>query len=76
VETVEIMHRICVNAEASIFYGYYFNEIRLVSPSPDIAESLAVAAVSATLSSDIGAIFVLTTSGTTARVKILHSFLS
>jgi len=68
IQTVEMMNRICLNAEAAMFYGNYFNEIRAVTKVENVGESLACAAVNAALSSDIGAIFVLTTSGTTTRL--------
>jgi len=65
---VEMMARICLNAEAAMFYGSFFNEIRQVTIPENVGESLASAAVNATLGSDIGAIFVLTTTGSTARL--------
>jgi len=68
INAVEMMARICLNAEAAMFYGSYFNEIRQVTVQESVGESLACAAVNATLGSDIGAIFVLTTTGSTARL--------
>ena len=70
VQTVEMMHKICLNAESAMFYGSFFNELRMVSHPESPGEALACAAVNAALESDIGAIFVLTTTGTTARVRI------
>lgn len=68
IETVEMMHNICLEAESAINYNSVYNEIRIMTQLSNIAESLACAAATAALESDVGAIIVLTTTGTTARL--------
>ena len=68
-ETVDMMHKLCREAEASIFYAPLFNEIRAVVPKPtDVVETLASSAVNASLEHDAAAIIVLTTTGNSARL--------
>jgi pyruvate kinase len=67
VESVAMMHRICREAESSIFYKELFSSLRTNTPKPlSIEEATASSAVNAAFESDIRAIVVLTTSGSSA----------
>lgn len=69
VETVEIMSKICKEAENSIAYFQLFEEMRMLTFRDTIvAETIACSAVNASLEKYIKAIIVLTTSGETARL--------
>ena len=69
VETVEMMHKLCREAESIIFYPPLFNELRAVTPKPiGGTEAIASSAVNACLEHDCSAIIVLTTTGNTARL--------
>lgn len=68
-EAVAMMHETCLVAERGIAYKPLFNEIRSLAPRPtDTAETVAIAAVSASFEQEAKAIIVLSTSGTTARL--------
>ncbi|KAK2810671.1 hypothetical protein FQN50_002711 [Emmonsiellopsis sp. PD_5] len=68
-EAVNMMHETCLLAEVAIPYVSVFDELRNLAPRPaDTVESIAMAAVSASLELNAGAILVLTTSGHTARL--------
>ncbi|PNS21965.1 Pyruvate kinase isoform A [Sphaceloma murrayae] len=68
-EAVTLMHETCLLAEVAIPYVNAFDELRSVAPRPvPTTETCAMAAVSASLEQNAGAILVLTTSGTTARL--------
>lgn len=68
-ESVDMMAKICTNAESAIFYGSHFNEIMKIVQTPENStELLACAAVNAAIGNDISAIIVLTTTGSTARL--------
>ncbi|KAK2767616.1 Pyruvate kinase [Arachnomyces sp. PD_36] len=68
-EAVTMMHETCLLAEVAIPYVSVFDELRNLAPRPaDTVESIAMAAVSASLELNAGAILVLTTSGHTARL--------
>ncbi|KAF4549693.1 Pyruvate kinase [Elsinoe fawcettii] len=68
-EAVTLMHETCLLAEVAIPYVNAFDELRSLAPRPvPTTESCAMAAVSASLEQNAGAILVLTTSGTTARL--------
>jgi pyruvate kinase len=69
VEAVDMMHRLCREAESIIFYLPLFNELRAITPKPTSAtEAIASSAVNASLEQDAAAIIVLTTTGNTARL--------
>jgi len=69
VETVKMMHNICLEAEATINYGPYFNELRSIIPKPlTTPETVASSAVNAAIEQCAAAIIVLSTSGDTARL--------
>ncbi|KAK2749905.1 Pyruvate kinase [Myotisia sp. PD_48] len=68
-EAVSMMHETCLLAEVAVPYVSVFDELRNLAPRPaDTVESIAMAAVSASLELNAGAILVLTTSGLTARL--------
>ncbi|KAI9885448.1 MAG: hypothetical protein M1823_002754 [Watsoniomyces obsoletus] len=68
-EAVSMMHETCLLAEIAIPYVSTFDELRSLAPRPvGTPESCAMAAVSASLEQNAGAILVLTTSGSTARL--------
>ncbi|XP_077996598.1 pyruvate kinase PKM-like isoform X1 [Glandiceps talaboti] len=66
-ESVQIMHKICHEAEAAVFHRQVFEELRRHTPFPcDAALSTAMAAVSASFSCQAGAIVCLTKTGKSA----------
>jgi len=68
-EAVTVMHECCLLAEVAIPYISLFNELRMATTRPvSNSETCAMAAVSASLEQNAGAILVLTTSGNTARL--------
>lgn len=68
-EAVAMMHETCLLAEVAIPNFSVFDELRNLCPRPaDTVESICMAAVSASLELNAGAILVLTTSGHTARL--------
>ncbi|KAG0259625.1 Pyruvate kinase [Mortierella polycephala] len=68
-EAVKTMHETCILAESAICYPPLFNELRDLTPKPtSTTETVASSAVSAAHEQAAGAIIVLTTSGTTARL--------
>ncbi|KAF2088716.1 pyruvate kinase [Saccharata proteae CBS 121410] len=68
-ESVKMMHETCLLAEVAIPYVTAFDELRKLAPIPvPTTESCAMAAVSASLEQNAGAILVLSTSGHTARL--------
>jgi len=68
-ETVQMMHRICLEAESAVFYSTYFNHLRSITPKPlGVEEAIASSAVNAAFESNTSAILLLTTTGTSARL--------
>jgi len=68
-EAVRMMAETAFLAESAICYPPLFDQMRQLTPRPtDTAETLALAAVSASIEQDAGAIIVLSTSGATARL--------
>jgi len=68
-ESVNMMHETCLLAEIAIPYINAFDELRQLASRPvATTENCAMAAVSASLEQNAGAILVLTTSGNTARL--------
>lgn len=68
-EAVSMMHETCLLAEVAIPYVTAFDELRrLMLPPVPTPETCAMAAVSASLEQNAGAILVLTTSGSSARL--------
>jgi pyruvate kinase len=69
IEAVTMMHSTCLLAEIAIPYVSAFDELRRLAEVPvPTTETCAMAAVSASLEQNAGAIIVLTTSGKTARL--------
>ncbi|KAK3719491.1 Pyruvate kinase [Vermiconidia calcicola] len=68
-EAVSMMHETCLLAEVAIPYVNAFDELKSLAPRPvPTTETCAMSAVSASLEQNAGAILVLTTSGTSARL--------
>jgi len=68
VESVLMMHRICLEAESATYYHDFMSTLRQADPRPlSVEESAACAAVNVAIQSNVKAIIVLTTSGNTAR---------
>ncbi|POW05084.1 hypothetical protein PSTT_09928 [Puccinia striiformis] len=66
---VAMMAETCFLAESSICYPPLFNELRMLQPKPtSTTETVAMAAVAAALEQNAGAIIVMSTSGSTARL--------
>ena len=69
VEAVKMMAETAYLAEQSISYTPLFNEMRSLTSIPtDTNETIAMAAVAASLEQQAGAILLMSTSGTTARL--------
>ncbi|ODQ67474.1 pyruvate kinase [Nadsonia fulvescens var. elongata DSM 6958] len=69
VESVSVMVQAALVAEKTITYQTLFNELRsLVSRPTETVETIAISTVSAAFEQQAGAILVLSTSGTTARL--------
>lgn len=68
-ETVQMMHRICLEAESAIPYASMYEDLcNLMNPLEDVCEIVAMAAVSASFQKSVSAIIVLTSTGATARL--------
>ncbi|KAL9602430.1 MAG: hypothetical protein Q9219_001854 [cf. Caloplaca sp. 3 TL-2023] len=68
-ESVQMMHEACSIAEAAIPYISLFNDLREVVEKPiSQVEATATSAVSSSMELNAGAILVLTTSGSSARM--------
>ncbi|KAK9900024.1 pyruvate kinase [Cystobasidium minutum MCA 4210] len=69
IKAVEMMAETCYLAESTICYPPLYNELRMLTPRPTYTtETVAMAAVSASLEQNAGAILVMSTSGNTARL--------
>ncbi|KAI9216339.1 pyruvate kinase [Blastocladiella britannica] len=69
IEAVEMMHSVCAEAESVICHPPTFLELRTLSRKPwSNTETVAASAVMGAQEQDISAIFVLTTSGDSARL--------
>ena len=65
VQTVDMMHKIAREAEASVYHKQLFEELRLLTPRPtDVTHTTALAAVEASVNCLAAAIIVITTTGT------------
>ncbi|BEI88990.1 uncharacterized protein CcaverHIS019_0203520 [Cutaneotrichosporon cavernicola] len=68
-EAVRMMAETAYVAESAISYAPLFDQLRALTPRPtETAETLALAAVAASMEQDAGAIIVLSTSGVSARL--------
>lgn len=68
-ETVNMMHMLCREAEAIIFNPPLFDELRAITPKPTgTTEAIASSAVNACMEENASAIIVLTTTGNSARL--------
>ncbi|UYV83898.1 PKM, partial [Cordylochernes scorpioides] len=68
-QTVRMMHAICVEAESAIFHRHVFTELYMKTPVPtDSTHSVAIAAVNASMKLLAAAIIVITTTGRTAHL--------
>lgn len=66
---VEMMAETCYLAESAICYPPLFNELRTLTQRPTATtETVAMAAVAASLEQNAGAILVMSTSGNSARL--------
>lgn len=64
-----MMAETCLLAEAAICYPPLYDELRATTPRPtQTTETVAIAAAAAASEQNAGAIIVLSTSGTTARL--------
>ena len=62
--TVQMMHKICCEAEAAMFHRVVFDELRLLTPKPtETGITTAIASVDAAFSQNSAAIVCLTTTG-------------
>uniref|UniRef100_A0A0N4ZYP0 Pyruvate kinase n=1 Tax=Parastrongyloides trichosuri TaxID=131310 RepID=A0A0N4ZYP0_PARTI len=69
IETIKIMHYICKEAEGAIYHSKFFEEIlKRVKKPTSSAETIAIAAVSASKSCLASAIVLCTTTGNTAAL--------
>ncbi|KAG8177643.1 hypothetical protein JTE90_026721 [Oedothorax gibbosus] len=67
-QAVNMMHAICVEAEAAIFQRHVFIELSMKTPVPtDSTHTVAIAAVNASMKCLASAIVVITTTGRTAH---------
>ena len=68
IETVDMMSKICTDAESAINYDVLFNTVKDSSPDCGPDESVACAAVKCATEQNAKAIITMTTSGRTARL--------
>lgn len=69
IKSVEVMHKICCEAEAAMYHRQFFNEIRqLVETPASIPETVAIAAVDASFKQNCAAIICMTHTGETAHL--------
>ena len=69
VKSVEVMHRICREAEAALYTDSVFVDLSNKTPEPaDEVEAISLAAVNSSLTSEATAILVITATGKTAHL--------
>lgn len=68
-QTLQMMHSICREAEAAVYHVKYFEEMCRLTPKPmDAAQAVAIAATSAAVSCHATAIVLTTTTGRTGAL--------
>lgn len=68
VRAVEVMHKICCEAEAAIYHRQFFNDIRQLIENPPVGETIAMAAVDASFKQKCSAIICMSHTGTTGHL--------
>jgi len=68
VEAVTVMHKVCREAEESLYHRLLYDELKNVKLYMDASESVAISAVSSSFKMKAAAIVVLTTSGVTGHL--------
>jgi len=72
VEAVNVMHRVCREAEESMYHRLLYDELKNVKLYVDASEAVAISAVQASFKMKAAAIVVLTTSGLTAHMLSMY----
>jgi len=68
IETVQMMGRICKEAEAAFLYKVIFNDLKSLNTATDSTETMGLAACETSFTQKAGAIIVISTSGASARL--------
>lgn len=67
-ECVRMMNEICLEAERTLHFLNFFNQVHSLNKNKHTNETLAAAAVNASFEQDVAALIVLSVSGSTARL--------
>ena len=71
VEAVQMMSKICLEAEAAMFHRVVYHELRDLTPTPtSTTTTTSIAAVDASFSQNCAAIICLTTTGRWATIRM------
>ena len=62
--SLQVMHKICCEAEAAIYHRQFFNDIRQLIENPPVGETIAMAAVDASFKQKCSAIICMSHTGT------------
>lgn len=69
IKAVEVMHKICCEAEAAMYHRQFFNEMRQLVETPvSIPETVAIAAVDASFKQNCAAIICMSHTGETGHL--------